>query len=383
MMNDLRKRIFSSLVRNIEDQGFDSLSLDEKTDLIRRLTSKIIDSERIILTNEEKGELVRCMLNEVLGLGPIQPLLEDPCISEIMANGPNEIFYEVNGEIKSSNLRFFDDEHLMRAIEKIILPLGLRVDGASPMADGRLPDGSRVNVILPPICLNGPTLTIRKFSLKAFSPPDLASIGSICEEALEIVKRHVICRSNIIISGGASSGKTTFLNSLSSYISNHERVITIEDSAELKLLSAHVISLESRPANVEGKGEVTIRDLVRNALRMRPDRLIIGEVRGSECLDLLQALNTGHKGSLATVHANSPGELIFRLETMALMSDVNLPSRAIRQQISTAIDLIVHLKRLNDGRRIVSEVCEIGGMSGDDVNVKSIFKNAEANCAIS
>lgn len=380
-MDDLRKRIFSSLIKGMEDHSFDLLSFNEKTDLTRKLTSRIIDDERIILTDGEKSKLVDDMLNEVLGLGPIQPLLENSQVSEIMVNGSGNIFYEVDGKIKRSDLHFFDDEHLMRVIEKIILPLGLRVDGASPMADGRLPDGSRVNVILPPLCLNGPALTIRKFSLKSLSPADLMSIGSICKGALDIVREHVIHRSNIIISGGASSGKTTFLNSVSSFIPDHERVITIEDSAELRLLSGHVISLESRPANVEDRGEVTIRDLVRNALRMRPDRLIIGEVRGGECLDLLQALNTGHKGSLATVHANSPGELIFRLETMALMSDVNLPSRAIRQQISTAVDLIVHLNRLGDGRRIVSEICEVNGMSGDDVNVESIYANAEIGYA--
>jgi pilus assembly protein CpaF len=381
MMTDLRKKIFSSLIRDIEDHSFDSLSFNDKTDLIRRLTSRVIDDERIILTDGERSELVDGMLNEILGLGPIQPLLEDSQVSEIMVNGSRNIFYEVNGKIKRSDLHFFDDEHLMRVIEKIILPLGLRVDGASPMTDGRLPDGSRVNVILPPLCLNGPALTIRKFFLKSLSPADLMNIGSICKEALDIIRSHVIYKSNIIISGGASSGKTTLLNSISSFINDHERVITIEDSAELRLLSKHVISLESRPANVEDRGEVTIRDLVRNALRMRPDRLIIGEVRGGECLDLLQALNTGHKGSLATVHANSPGELIFRLETMALMSDVNLPSRAIRQQISTAIDLIVHLKRLNNGRRVVSEISEVSGMSGDDVNVEPIYTNAEIGYA--
>jgi len=217
--------------------------------------------------------------------------------------------------------------------------------------------------------------------MKSLSPVELINTGSASKQVIDIVRRHVICKSNIIISGGASSGKTTFLNSISSFIPDHERVITIEDTAELKLLSKHVISLESRQANVEGKGEITIRDLVRNALRMRPDRLIIGEVRGSECLDLLQALNTGHKGSLSTVHANSPAELIFRLETMALMSDINLPLRAIRQQISTAVDLIVHLSRLNDGRRIVSEICEVSGMSGDDVDTKPLYINAEIDYA--
>jgi pilus assembly protein CpaF len=304
----------------------------------------------------------------------LEPLLADETITEIMVNGPKKIFVERRGKVQRVNLAFESDEHLMRIIERIVAPLGRRIDESSPTVDARLKDGSRVNAVIPPISLNGPTLTIRKFFKKPLTIEDLIRFGSITEEAVEFLRASVIAAVNIVVSGGTGTGKTTFLNVLSSFIPSDVRIITIENAAELQLRQEHVITLESRPPNVEGKGEVSIRDLVINSLRMRPDRIVVGECRGGESLDMLQAMNTGHEGSMTTLHANTTRDALSRLETMVLMAGMELPHRAIRDQVASAIDMIVQLERMRDGSRRVTSVTEIQGMEGDVITTADIFK---------
>jgi len=340
---------------------------------VDRILNEVLTEEHIFLSRIERDRIFNQLLDEILGYGPIQPLLNDDTINEIMVNGPYKVYIERDGKIEKTNITFRDSEHLMRIIDRILAPLGRRVDESCPYMDARLPDGSRVNVIIPPLSLIGPVLTIRKFAKKPFTVEKLIELGTITPEAIEFLKACVIARLNIVISGGTGSGKTTFLNVLSGFIPNDERIITIENAAELQLRQEHVVTLETRPPNIEGKGEVTMRDLVINALRMRPDRIIVGEVRGGEALDMLQAMNTGHDGSLTTLHANSPRDALSRLETMVLMAGIEIPVKAIRQQIASALDLIIHMERLRDGSRKVVQITEVQGMEGDTIVLQDIF----------
>ncbi|HEY7358766.1 MAG TPA: CpaF family protein, partial [Ktedonobacterales bacterium] len=317
--------------------------------------------------------LFEAIAAEILGLGPIEPLLNDDSVTEIMVNGPKQVYVEQGGRLYKTDIHFKDDDHVMRVIDRIISPLGRRCDESSPMVDARLTDGSRVNAIIPPLSLVGPVLTIRKFSKTPFTENNLVHFGTLTQDMVEFLRACVQVRLNIVVSGGTGSGKTTFLNVLSSFIPNDERIVTIEDAAELQLRQEHVVTLESRPANIEGRGRITIRELVGNALRMRPDRIIVGEVRGGEALDMLQAMNTGHDGSLTTLHSNSPRDTLSRLETMVLMAGMDLPHRAIREQVSKAIQLIVHESRMKDGSRKIVNISEVQGMEGDVVVMQDIF----------
>jgi pilus assembly protein CpaF len=325
------------------------------------------------LTREERRQLVRQLTDDILGYGPLEPLLADDSITEVMVNGPDRVYIERAGKIEKAPVRFVDEAHLMRIIDKIVSQIGRRVDEASPMVDARLPDGSRVNAIIRPLSLTGPTLTIRKFSREPYTINDLITFGTLSARAAQLLGACVKGKLNILISGGTGTGKTTTLNAVSSYIPDDERIVTIEDAAELQLQQEHVITLESRPANIEGSGEIKIRELVRNALRMRPDRIIVGEVRGAETLDMLQAMNTGHEGSLTTIHANSPRDALARLETLVMTAGVELPHRAIREQIASAFDLLVQIQRLVDGTRRISHISEVIGMESDVVTLQDIF----------
>ncbi|ADU51321.1 type II secretion system protein E [Thermaerobacter marianensis DSM 12885] len=322
----------------------------------------------------EREDLAETLMAEILGYGPIEPLLRDPEVSEIMINGRDQVYVERRGRLERVPVQFEDDRQILHLIEKIVAPLGRRIDEASPMVDARLPDGSRVNAIIPPLALRGPCLTIRKFSRDPLGIDDLIRLGTLSAKMAVFLEAAVRGRLNIIVSGGTGSGKTTTLNVLSSFIPPDERIITIEDAAELQLQQEHVVSLETRPPNIEGRGEVTIRQLVRNSLRMRPDRIVVGEVRSGEALDMLQAMNTGHDGSLTTAHANSPRDLLSRLETMVLMAGIDLPVRAIREQIASALDLIVHQSRFKDGTRKITHITEVQGMEGDVIVLQDLFR---------
>jgi pilus assembly protein CpaF len=333
----------------------------------------ILTQENIILSRSERERLFEGIVAEILGFGPLEVLLADESVSEIMVNGPDKVFVERKGKLTKTNIVFEDSEHVMRVIDRIVSPLGRRIDESSPFVDARLPDGSRVNAIIPPLALNGPTLTIRKFEKDPLTIDDLISFGSLSPETGEFLKACVKSRLNIVVSGGTGSGKTTLLNVLSSFIPEDERIITVENAAELQLRQEHVVTLESRPPNIEGKGEVTIQDLVVNTLRMRPDRIVVGECRSGEALDMLQAMNTGHDGSLTTAHANSPRDTLSRLETMCLMAGMDLPVRAIREQVAAAVDLIVQQQRLRDGSRKIINITEVQGMEGDIIVMSDIF----------
>ena len=324
-------------------------------------------------TRIERQKLVDDICNELLGLGPLEPLLQDESITEIMVNGPRTIFVEQKGKLKLTDIHFYDDSHLMNIIERILTPIGRRVDESSPLVDARLSDGSRVNIIIPPLSLVGPAVTIRKFSKSAFEMKDLVKFGTLGENMALFLEACVKARLNILVSGGTGSGKTTTLNAMSAFIPGDDRIVTIEDAAELRLQQRHVVTLEARPANLEGKGAITIRDLVRNALRMRPDRIIVGEVRSGEALDMLQAMNTGHDGSLTTAHANTPRDVLSRLETMVLMAGMELPVRAVRTQVSSAIDLILQQSRIRDGTRKITHITEVQGMEGDTIILQDLF----------
>ncbi|SEM94276.1 pilus assembly protein CpaF [Mesobacillus persicus] len=345
----------------------------EEIKKIEELSEVFFNEEDSRLSFEDKQEVLNYVKHELLAYGPITPLLENPQVNEVMVNGPGEVYFEKNGRLLRSDATFQDDQHVLRVIEKIVAPIGRRVDESSPMVDARLPDGSRVNAIIPPLALKGPSLTIRKFSEKPFTIHDLISFGTLSDDMAEFLDVCVKSQLNVFISGGTGSGKTSTLNVLSSFIPNEERIVTIEDAAELKLNQEHIVSLESRPANIEGKGEISIRDLVRNSLRMRPDRIVVGEVRGAEALDMLQAMNTGHDGSLSTGHANSPRDLISRLETMVLMAGYELPVKAIREQIASAIDLIVQQARLKDGTRRITHITEVLGMEGETIVLQDLY----------
>ena len=341
---------------------------------ISDVTTQLLNERPDIETVEERAELQQEIIDELLGLGPLEDLMRDAAVSEIMVNGPNTIYVERGGKLTLTDRRFNDDRHLRTIIERIIAPLGRRIDESSPMVDARLPDGSRVNAIIEPLAIDGATLTIRRFGTKRLSMDDLVRFGSIIPEASGLLKAMVEARLNIVVSGGTGSGKTTFLNILSNYIPNGERIVTIEDAAELMLNQDHIVRLESRPANIEGRGAVTIRDLVKNSLRMRPDRIVIGECRSGEALDMLQAMNTGHDGSLTTLHANTPRDALARLETLVLMAGFDLPVRAIREQVASAVDAIVQIERLRDGSRKVTSITEVVGMEGDIVTMQELIR---------
>jgi len=370
--SDLMRRIQSRLLQEL-DPSISSSDPAEIRQSIRELLDQILQQEGIVLSRAERQRLFDQITAEILGFGPLQPLLEDDSITEIMVNGPKQIYVERGGKLYKVPITFEDDEHVMRIIERIVAPLGRRVDEASPYVDARLPDGSRVNIVIPPIALNGPVITIRKFYKTPLTIEDLIRFGSITPEVVQFLEACVKARLNIIVAGGTGSGKTTLLNILSSFIPEGERIVTIENAAELQLRQDHVVRLESRPPNIEGEGEVSIRDLVINSLRMRPDRIIVGEVRGGEALDMLQAMNTGHEGSMTTLHANSPRDVLARLETMVLMAGMELPTRAIREQIASAVDLIVFQSRMRDGSRKVVAISEIAGMEGDVISMTDLF----------
>jgi len=369
---DLKVRVQNRLLAEL-DPSIDVSEVDKVRGTIRELFEQILSEESIVLSRQEKHRLFEQISAEILGFGPLQPLLEDDEITEVMVNGAKNVYREKYGRIKRVPITFESDEHVMRIIDRIVAPLGRRIDESSPYVDARLPDGSRVNAVIPPISLVGPCLTIRKFSKDPFTVEQLIDFGTITPGAIKFLEAAVKSRLNIIISGGTGSGKTTLLNVLSQFIPNDERIITVENAAELQLRQDHVVTLESRPPNIEGRGEVTIRQLVINTLRMRPDRIIVGEIRGEEALDMLQAMNTGHDGSLTTAHSNSPRDTLARIETMTLMAGMDLPVRAIREQIASAIDLIVHQNRLSDGSRRVVNVTEVVGMEGDTITMTDIF----------
>jgi pilus assembly protein CpaF len=334
-------------------------------------------STRLPLPETARAGLIKDILNDFFGYGPIQPLLEDGTITEIMVNGPHNVYIERAGKVQVANVRFDDDEHVRRIIDRIILPLGRRIDYDTPLVDARLPDGSRVNAVVAPVAIDGPSITIRKFSRKRLTVADLIQFGSLTAPLAEFLKACVVARLNLVVSGGTGSGKTTLLNVLSGFIPDDERIVTIEDAAELQLNQAHVVRLEAKKPNLEGRFEVSIRDLVKNSLRMRPERIIVGECRGGEALDMLQAMNTGHDGSLTTLHANSPRDAISRMETMSLMAGLDFPLKVIREQIASAVELIVQQTRLRDGTRRVTQVTEVAGMEGDTVVLQDIFKFTE------
>jgi len=369
---DLKTRVQHRLLAEL-DPGMDISQAAEVRRTIRDLFEQVLREENIVLSRPERQRLFEAIAAEILGFGPLQPLLEDEAITEIMVNGPKNVYVERQGKLQRVPISFEDNEHVMRIIDRIVAPLGRRVDESSPYVDARLPDGSRVNIVIPPISLVGPIVTIRKFFKTPLTVQDLVTFGSITPEAVQFLEACVKARLNIVISGGTGSGKTTLLNILSGFIPADERIVTVENAAELQLRQEHVVTLESRPPNIEGRGEVTIRQLVINTLRMRPDRIIVGEVRGAEALDMLQAMNTGHEGSMTTVHSNSPRDTLARLETMTLMAGMDLPVRAIREQVASAIDLIVHQSRMRDGSRKIVAISEVSGMEGDVISMTDLF----------
>ncbi len=370
---EVKQLVHERLLRETEFAVLGNLSNDELVKQVQRLVAVVARDAGISLPGRALEQAEAEVLDEVMGYGPIQRFLDDPTVTEVMINGADAVYIERHGRVEKTRARFLSDDHLMRIIHKIVTPLGRRVDESSPMVDARLPDGSRVNAIIPPLAVDGPHVTIRKFSRRPYTPDDLVGFGTLSEEIKNFLRACIVGKLNMIISGGTGSGKTTTLNALSSFIPHDERIVTIEDAAELQLQQPHVITLESRPPNLENKGEVTIRQLVRNSLRMRPERIIVGEVRGGEALDMMQAMNTGHQGSLGTVHSNSTRDMLSRLETMVLMAGTELPSRAIREQISSAIDVVVHQARLRDGVRRIVQVTEVQKMEGDTIVLQDIF----------
>jgi len=369
---DLKIRVQNKLLAEL-DPSMDITKTDEVRRTIQELFEQILSEENIVLSRPERARLFEQIAAEILGFGPLQPLLEDETVTEIMVNGAKNIYVERKGKIHRVPVTFESNEHVMRIIDRIVAPLGRRIDESSPYVDARLPDGSRVNAVIPPISLIGPTLTIRKFFKTPLTIEQLVQFGTLTPEALQFLKASVEAKLNIVISGGTGSGKTTLLNVMSSFIPSDERILTIENAAELQLRQEHVVTLESRPPNIEGRGEITIRQLVINALRMRPDRIIVGEIRDDAALDMLQAMNTGHDGSMTTAHSNSPRDTLSRMETMTMMAGMDLPVRAIREQISSAIDMIVHEDRMKDGSRRVVNITEVAGMEGDVITTTDIF----------
>src|ERR1700741_826620 len=369
---DVKFRIQSRVIQDL-DPKLDLTNQVEVRRQIEEIFSRVIDEEGLALTRAERVRMLEQITDETIGLGPLEPLLRDDSVSEIMVNGPRQVYIERAGKLELTNVVFQNDDHVMRIIDRIIAPIGRRVDESSPMVDARLTDGSRVNAIIPPLSLVGPVITIRKFSASPFTTDDLIRFGTATPDMFEFLRACVEARLNCFVSGGTGSGKTTTLNVLSSFIPNDERIVTIEEAAELQLRQEHVVTLESRPPNIEGKGAIPIRELVRNALRMRPDRIIVGECRAGEALDMLQAMNTGHDGSMSPAHPNTPRDMLSRLETMVLMAGVDLPVRAIREQIASAVDLIVQQSRLKDGTRKIVNITEVQGMEGDVIVMQDVF----------
>jgi pilus assembly protein CpaF len=369
---DVKFRIQTRVIQEL-DPKLDLTNQVEVRRQIEEIFSRVIDEEGLALTRAERVRMLEQITDEIIGLGPMEPLLRDDSVSEVMVNGPRQVYIERAGKLELTNVVFQNDDHAMRIIDRIIAPIGRRVDESSPMVDARLTDGSRVNAIIPPLSLVGPVITIRKFAASPFTTDDLVRFGTATPEMFDFLRACVEARLNIFVSGGTGSGKTTTLNVLSSFIPNDERIVTIEDAAELQLRQEHVVTLESRPPNIEGKGAIPIRELVRNSLRMRPDRIVVGECRSGEALDMLQAMNTGHDGSLSTGHANTPRDMLSRLETMVLMAGIDLPVRAIREQIASAVDLIVHQSRLKDGTRKIVNITEVQGMEGDTIVMQDVF----------
>jgi pilus assembly protein CpaF len=382
-INEKKLKEIEDLSQDVLDRIIDEITISPNkndteqrkmvSDMIWEKIGDILSLNKKHLSQGDKQKIQKSVLDEIFGYGPITALLDDPTVTEIMVNGPNSIYIERFGKIEKTEKRFRDDRHVLHIIDKIISPLGRRIDESSPMVDARLPDGSRVNIIIPPLSIKGPVITIRKFAADPYTLEDLISFGTLNMDMAKFLRACVRGRINIIVSGGTGSGKTTFLNVVSGFIPENERIITIEDAAELQLQQRHVLTLESRPSNIEGKGTVTIRDLVVNSLRMRPDRIVVGEVRSGEALDMLQAMNTGHDGSLTTIHANTPRDSLSRIETMVMMSGMELPSRAIREQIASAINIIVQVSRFTDGTRKVTKISEIVGMESDIITLQDIF----------
>ncbi len=375
MFRELRGKLHFKVVEELGPTLYDRQMSDAELRLrvLEMLEWALDQEESVPLTRADRTQLLNEIASDVLGYGPIDPLLNDPDVTEIMVNGPHSVFVERNGKIVKTEFRFVDEVHLRRIIDKIVGQIGRRIDEATPMVDARLPDGSRVNAIVHPLAIGGPFLTIRKFAVDPLTEADLVQFSTFNQATADFLKQCVKGRLNIIISGGTGSGKTTTLNVLSSYLPGDERIVTIEDAAELQLHQEHVLTLESRPPNLEGKGQITIRDLMRNSLRMRPDRIVVGEARGGEALDMLQAMNTGHDGSMTTIHSNSPRDTLARIETMVLMAGFDLPVRAIREQVASAVNLIVHQTRLRDGSRRITHITEIEGMEGEIITLQDLF----------
>jgi pilus assembly protein CpaF len=370
--NEIKMRVQNRLISEL-DPKLDLANKAKVRKQVEEVFQSILDGESIVLTRSERQRMFESIEADIIGLGPLEQFLADESISEIMVNGPKQIYIERRGRLTKTDASFSNDEHVLRIIDRIVAPLGRRIDESSPMVDARLMDGSRVNAVIRPLALNGPTITIRKFRKDKLTVNDLVRFGSMSNDMAEFLGACVRARTNIVVAGGTGSGKTTLLNVLSNFIPEDERIITVENAAELQLQQDHVVSLESRPPNVEGRGEVTIRDLVINCLRMRPERIIVGECRGGETLDMLQAMNTGHDGSMTTIHANTPRDAIARIETMCLMAGMDLPARAIREQVVSAVQLFVQQSRLKDGSRKVTQITEVSGMEGDVVVLQDIF----------
>ncbi|GAB1419952.1 CpaF family protein [Anaerolineales bacterium] len=373
-VNDLKQKIQTRLLNEFPPEHSSNPDTDLVKKQIQQLFMQIVQEEQIRIGKHDKRRMLQEIIDEIISFGPITRLLEKEEVSEIMVNGPKDIFIESGGRLTRADIAFDNDDHVMRIIDRIVSPLGRRVDESSPLCDARLPDGSRVNIVIRPIALRGPTITIRKFSKDPLTAQNLIGFGSMTQEIADFLRACVIGRLNTVVSGGTGSGKTTLLNVLSSFIPSDERIITVENAAELQLQQEHIVTLESRPKNIEGKGEITIQDLVINCLRMRPERIVVGECRGGEALDMLQAMNTGHDGSLTTLHANTPRDALSRLETMCLMAGMDLPTKAIREQIASAVDLIVQQQRLRDGTRKILYITEVQGMEGEMVTMSDLFE---------
>jgi pilus assembly protein CpaF len=374
LFQEMKARLHRAIINRMDLTKLGQLESEQLHAEVSRLAEDLLHVENAPLSTAERDRLVNEVRHELFGLGPLEPLLADPSVSDILVNSPKRVFIERGGKLELTSVEFKDDEHLMRVIERIVSSVGRRIDEAAPMVDARLQDGSRVNAIIPPLALDGPVLSIRRFGAEPLRMAMLIEKGAVTKEIAEMFEMCVRARLNVLISGGTGAGKTTLLNALSAFIPEDQRIVTIEDSAELQLQQPHVVRLETRPPNIEGRGEITQRDLVKNALRMRPDRIVIGEVRGGEAIDMLQAMNTGHDGSLTTIHANTPRDAVSRLETMIQMTGMRLSDRAMRQQIASALDLVIQAARLSDGSRRITSISEITGMEGETITMQEIFQ---------